>query len=211
MTIVWNNAVLPRSGLDATGRAAAGGAFGLAAVASARAAGYRVDELGLSASKVPAGLRYGAAASAVPLAGYVVALSVPALRKRIPQRRTSPDLAGWVGFRIPVGTVIHEELVFRSALRAMLGRAWPARTARVLHATTFGLWHVRAARIAGDSIVATLLFTGLSAWAFDWLRRRSGSVVAPGLLHLSVNVGGAIASEVARCAAAEVVQARPVD
>ncbi|WP_072687062.1 CPBP family intramembrane glutamic endopeptidase [Rhodococcus marinonascens] len=202
-TVVWNNAILPRSGLGATGRAVAGGAFGQAAVAFARASGYGVDELGLSASKVPMGLRYGALASVVPLAGYATVLSVPALRKRVPQGQTSRDLSGWVGFRIPVGTVIHEELVFRSVLSAMLGRYWQSTTARVLHATTFGLWHVRAARIAGDSVAATMLFTAVSGWLLDWLRRRSGSVLAPALLHLSVNVGGVVAAEVAR--------ARPVD
>ncbi|MEV0947712.1 CPBP family intramembrane glutamic endopeptidase [Rhodococcus sp. NPDC049939] len=194
-TVVWNNVILPRSGLGPTGRAVAGGAFGLAAVASARSAGYGVDELGLSVTKMPAGLRYGTAASALPIAGYVTALSVSALRKRVPPRQTSPDLAGWVLFRIPVGTVVHEELVFRSALSAILGRSWPSATARVLHATTFGLWHIRAARISEDSVAGTLLVTCAFAWLLDWLRRRSGSVVAPALLHLSVNVAGAIVVE----------------
>ena len=77
------------------------------------------------------------------------------------------------------------------------------RTRHVLHAATFGLWHVRAARIAGDGVAVSVLLTGCSAWLFEWVRRRSGSVVAPALLHLSVNVGGAVAAELA--------QARTVD
>ncbi|MBC2639869.1 MULTISPECIES: CPBP family intramembrane glutamic endopeptidase [unclassified Rhodococcus (in: high G+C Gram-positive bacteria)] len=196
--LVWNDVVLPRSGLGPYGRAAAGGALGLSAVGAARAAGYGVDELGLSVSAVRSGLRYGAAASVVPIAGYAIALSIPALRARMPTGDDATGVVGWVGFRIPVGTVTHEELVFRSVLSAMFRRAWPAAAADALHATTFGLWHVRAARIAGDSVVASVLFTGASAWLFEWLRRRSGSVAAPALLHLSVNVGGAVAAEVAR-------------
>jgi len=196
--VLWNNVVLPGSGLGPYGRAVAGGVLGLSVVGAARAAGYGVDELGLSASNVPSGLRYGAVASVVPLAGYAITLSVPALRRRVPTGDRVTDFVGWVGFRIPVGTVAHEELLFRSVLSAMLRRAWPPTTAHALHAATFALWHVRAARTAGDGVPASMLLTGSSAVLFDWLRRRSGSVVAPALLHLSVNVGGAVAAEVAR-------------
>jgi membrane protease YdiL (CAAX protease family) len=139
----------------------------------------------------------------IPLAGYAITLSVPALRRRVPTGDDVTDFAGWVGFRIPVGTVAHEELLFRSVLSAMLRRAWPPATAHVLHAATFGLWHVRGARIAGDGVAASVLLTGCSAWLFEGVRRRSGSVVAPALLHLSINVGGAVA--------AELVRARTVD
>ncbi|MDI9972226.1 MULTISPECIES: type II CAAX endopeptidase family protein [Rhodococcus] len=196
--VLWSNVVLPGSGLGPYGRAVAGGAVGLSVVGAARAAGYGVDELGLSASKARSGLRYGGLASVIPLAGYAITLSVPALRRRVPTGDGVTDFAGWVGFRIPVGTVAHEELLFRSVLSAMLRRAWTPATANVLHAATFGLWHVRAARIAGDGVAASVLLTGSSAWLFEWLRRRSGSVVAPALLHLSVNVGGAVAAELAR-------------
>ncbi|BAH53168.1 CPBP family intramembrane glutamic endopeptidase [Rhodococcus opacus] len=201
--VLWNNVVLPGSGLGPYGRAVAGGALGLSVVGAARTAGYGVDELGLSASAVRSGLRYGAAASVVPLAGYAIALGVPAARRQVPTGDRVGDVAGWVGFRIPVGTVAHEELLFRSVLSAMLRRGWTPTAADVLHAATFGLWHVRAARIARDPIVASVLLTGASAWLFEWLRRRSGSVVAPALLHLSVNVGGVLAAEAAR--------SRPVD
>ncbi|MDF3306573.1 CPBP family intramembrane metalloprotease [Rhodococcus sp. T2V] len=196
--VLWNNVVLPGSGLGPYGRAVAGGALGLSVVGAARTAGYGIDELGLSASAVRSGLRYGAVASVIPLAGYSIALSVPAARRRVPAGDCATDVAGWVGFRIPVGTVAHEELLFRSVLSAMLRRGWTPTTAYALHAVTFGLWHVRAARIAGDPIAASVLLTGSSAVLFEWLRRRSGSVVAPALLHLSVNIGGVVAAEVAR-------------
>ncbi|MFE5705582.1 CPBP family intramembrane metalloprotease [Rhodococcus sp. ACS1] len=201
--VLWNNVVLPGSGLGPYGRAVAGGALGLSVVGVARTAGYGVDELGLSASALRSGLRYGAVASVIPLAGYAIALSVPAARRRVPTGDRATDVARWVGFRIPVGTVAHEELLFRSVLSAMLRRGWTPTTAYALHAVTFGLWHVRAARIAGDPIGASVLLTGSSAVLFEWLRRCSGSVVAPALLHLSVNVGGVVA--------AEAVRARTVD
>ena len=130
--VLWNNVVLPGAGLGPYGRAVAGGALGLSVVGAARAAGYGIDELGLSASKARSGLRYGAVASVVPLAGYALGLSVPALRRRVPAGDGVTGFAGWVGFRIPVGTVAHEELLFRSVLSAMLRRAWTPATAMSL-------------------------------------------------------------------------------
>ena len=191
----------PGRGLGPYGRAVAGGALGLSAVGAVRAAGYGVDELGLSASRVRAGLRYGALASVAPLAGYAIVLSVPALRKRVPPGDGATDLAGWVGFRIPVGTVTHEELVFRSVLSAMLHRGWAPVTADVLQPRSgCGTCGPRG---PPATLRTAVRLTGASTWLFEWLRRRSGSVVAPALLHLSVNVGGAVAAEVARARAVD--------
>ena len=79
-----------------------------------------------------------------------------------------------------------EELLFRGVLTPLVSPA--------VHATAFGLWHVRPAMIAGDSVVGTVAVTGLAALGFDWLRRRSGSVLAPALAHLAINTGGAAAA-----------------
>ncbi|MCQ4117882.1 CPBP family intramembrane glutamic endopeptidase [Rhodococcus tibetensis] len=195
--VVWNNGILPRCGWGPYGRAVAGAGSAVIAAGAARAAGYTRSELGLSPSRVPAGLRYGAMASLIPLAAGATAVVAPTWRSRIRLAAGSADFYGWVGFRIPVGTVLAEELLFRSVLAAVLRRAWSPCTARAIHAATFGLWHIRAARLAGDNVVATVIFTAASGELFDWLRRRSDSVVAPALLHLSVNVAGAVAARAA--------------
>ena len=48
------------------------------------------------------------------------------------------------------------------------------------------------ARGAGESVVGTMLVTGVAGWLFGWLAGRSGSVLAPVLAHLAINEAGAI-------------------
>jgi membrane protease YdiL (CAAX protease family) len=36
--------------------------------------------------------------------------------------------------------------------------------------------------------------TAAAGWAFDWLYRRSGSLLAPMLAHLAINEAGAVAA-----------------
>jgi membrane protease YdiL (CAAX protease family) len=39
-----------------------------------------------------------------------------------------------------------------------------------------------------------VLVTGLAGWVFGWLYERSGSLIAPMLVHLAVNEAGALAA-----------------
>ena len=91
---------------------------------------------------------------------------------------------------IPFGTVLLEEVAFRSVLWAVLARHMT--TAQVLGTTSalFGIWHVLPSlRLASahsavtgvdDALViaATVLFTALGGLVFGELRRRSGSLLA---------------------------------
>lgn len=93
--------------------------------------------------------------------------------------------------------MLSEELLFRSAMSAVWNRELNRPTAQAVHALTFGLWHVAPARGAGDNVPAAVAFTGASALLFEWLHRRGGSVLAPALLHLATNAGGALAVRIA--------------
>nr|WP_232845169.1 CPBP family intramembrane glutamic endopeptidase [Lolliginicoccus lacisalsi] len=100
-------------------------------------------------------------------------------------------------FHIPVGTVLAEELLFRSALDALWRDAlplarhgrWPARLAG---AATFGAWHVAPARCAGHSVGSTVLVTMLGGVVFTSLTSATSSVVAPAVVHYAMNAGGAL-------------------
>ncbi|NGP07915.1 CPBP family intramembrane metalloprotease [Rhodococcus sp. 14C212] len=194
--VVGWGAVLPATRLGPRGRAVLSAAVGAAAVSAARASGLERATLGLDPVHLVSGARWGAAAATVPLAAYGVMLAVPSLRSRLVDeaRAEREDFYEWVGLHIPFGTVAAEELLFRSVLAALLG---PGGAGSGLHAAAFGLWHVRPARDAGHHVLGTVLVTGLSAVVFDGLRRRSGSVLAPALLHLALNVGGAVAVRLA--------------
>ncbi|MGW5076694.1 CPBP family intramembrane glutamic endopeptidase [Rhodococcus sp. NPDC004095] len=190
----WNNWVLPRLGLGARGRAAANAAAATGLAAAVRAAGVPATELGWRAPG--AGLRWGLAASALPAVAYPTMLAIPWARARMASGARRADHTEWVFVHIPFGTVLAEELAFRSVLYALARRA-STRWAPVLGAVTFGLWHVAPARHAGDSVPGTVALTATASLLFDLLRDRSGSVLAPAVLHLAVNAGGAVAAEAA--------------
>lgn len=177
VTTAWSTAVVPASNLSPRHRALVNAGFG---IALARLGGPSFQHW-------KSGLRWGLAAAAVPVAGSLVVASVPALSRRV--RPSEDNLAEWVLFRIPVGTVITEELIFRGVFDAV---------SPVLSPVFFGLWHIHPARAAGDSVVGTVAGTFVAGLLFSWLRRRSGSVLAPALLHYAVNASGAVLAVRAR-------------
>jgi len=210
---VWNNVVItrmpgyPRSyvpvNLAATGLLLAG----------ARVAGLTWQELGFDPRRARAGLRWGGACSAVVAAGYAICLLVPGARPLLADARLagagSAEVAYQALVRIPLGTVLWEETAFRGVLLAALMRVVPPRAAVAVSAALFGIWHIRptsSAAMANDltdgsrEAVVVLLgcaFTAAAGVLLAWLRLRSGSLLAPLLLHLATNSLGAPAAAAA--------------
>ena len=210
----WNNLVvhrLPgRPGSYVLANVAAAGVL----LAAARAAGLSWAELGLSRRRLAAGARWGGGCAAVVAAGYGTALAVPALRPLLGDARVAGldggELAGQVLVRIPLGTVLWEEVAFRGVLLAALGRLLSRRGAVGGSAALFGLWHVRptlgalaANDLAGGPLARTgavllaCLATAAAGVLFAELRLRSGSLLAPALLHLATNSLGVLAGAAA--------------
>jgi membrane protease YdiL (CAAX protease family) len=98
---------------------------------------------------------------------------------------------------IPRATVLVEELAFRGVVYGLLQRLTSPMRATVAGAVLFGLWHVFPAwrgGAAGDlevgraaTAAGTFAATTAAGFAFVLLRRRSGSLVAPVMLHLATN------------------------
>jgi len=113
---------------------------------------------------------------------------------------------------IPLQTVIPEELAFRGVLHGALNRAWGVRGVAAAGSLLFGLWHVATSlgltkgnvgftRLFGGGFVGELAgvliavaATAAAGFIFTWLRRRSGSLLAPIALHWSLNGMGALAA-----------------
>ena len=211
--ILWNNVVITRTpgypgSYPLVNLAAAGVLMTLA-----RAAGLSWAELGLARRRLRSGSRWGGAAAALVAFGYAVALAVPALRPLLADDRNAglgpAALVGEVLVRIPLGTVLWEEVAFRGVLLAALTRLMPLRTAVGLAAVVFGLWHIRPtldglaandlAEGGGRVLAVTLVCAGtaLAGLLFAWLRLRSGSLLAPVLLHLATNSLGTVAAVIA--------------
>ncbi|MCV2487761.1 CPBP family intramembrane metalloprotease [Geodermatophilus sp. YIM 151500] len=210
----WNNAVVVRLPGYPGSYAAANLAATAALLAAARAGGLSWTALGLSPGRLAAGARLGGACAAVVAAGYGLALAVPALRPLLADARVAGLSGGQVAHqvlvRIPLGTVLWEEVAFRGVLLAALVRVVRPRTAVLGSAALFGAWHVRPAlsAVAANDLAespvarAALVLAGCAVTAtagvlFTWLRLRSGSLLAPVLLHLATNCLGVPAAVLA--------------
>ena len=179
-----------------------------AALAAAAASGLTAADLGFGRGAWSPG-RLGSGLAAAIAAGYLVAAAVPATRPFLNDKRiTTLDgraLAYQVAFRIPVGTVLWEEIAFRGVLQAALRRVMSGPAAIAVTSGVFGIWHIRptaaALRInglAGDRgqatarVAAGVAATTAAGVLFSWLRARSGRLAAPVLLHLATNCVGPV-------------------
>ncbi len=208
---LWNNVLVHRvSGTEAS-YVVVNGAATAVLLALARRSGLTWAELGLSRRRLAAGLRWGGSCSALVALVLAVAVAVPVLRPLLTDARTAGldagDVAVRVLVRIPLGTVVWEEVAFRGVLLAALARVLPLRLAVAVAAVLFGLWHIRptlsglAANDLVDSpwprslaVLGACASTAGAGGLFSWLRLRSGSLLAPGLLHLATNTLGTVAA-----------------
>lgn len=198
--LVWSNVLVPRI-RSPHRRAAANALLGLMTVGAARLTGLRSQQLLLTGRAVPVGVRTGLGAAAVPVVVFAVLGAVPKLRAQTLRHGTGEKEPthplAWVGYHIPVGTVLAEELAFRSALDAMWVRVFPTgrrgdAMGLAVSAAVFGLWHIAPARAGGEPVIPTVLFTTAGGVVFSALARCGGSVTAPMLAHAAANIGGAL-------------------
>jgi uncharacterized protein len=190
-------------------------AVGLVALVRWRGLGW--TELGLGREHWRSGLGYALAAMAVVLSVVAVGVLLPATRPMFLNHHYA-QLWGFSGavvasmVIIPLQTVIPEELAFRGVLHGALDRAWGFRGVALAGSLLFGLWHVATSlgltsnnvgftRLFGGGFAGMLagvtmavLATGAAGFVFSWLRRRSGSLIAPIALHWSLNGMGALAA-----------------
>ena len=181
----------------------------------ARGAGLSWAQLGLGADAVLRGLVWGGVAVACVAVVFAVALALPATRElvRDPRHRVG---AGATILRaavvVPLGTVLFEEVAFRSVLWGLVDVAHGATWATCVSALLFGLWHVlpaidgaRAKAPTGQvargavarQVAATVGFTAVAGLVFGVLREQSGSLVAPALLHWATNGLGVVSAALA--------------
>ena len=120
-------------------------AAGLVAFAR-RVDGCSWDDLGLAPAEFGRGLRWGGAIAAMIALGYLVGVALDATRDLFLDDRVEHlSLAGAAYaalVRVPLGTVVLEEVAFRGVLVAQLRRRTSTAVAVGASAVLFGLWHV---------------------------------------------------------------------
>jgi uncharacterized protein len=179
----------------------------LAVLVAVRVGGCDARDLGLDREQLGQGLRLGAAAAAVLAVVLIVGAALPATRELFADRRVDPHsvlLLYHTLVRIPLGTVVLEETLFRGVLLGLALRRWSPPVAVAFSSVLFGLWHLLPARgLSGFNpmvatatqgtlrhglvIVLAVAATALAGAIFCWLRLRTGSLAAPSMLHLAGN------------------------
>jgi membrane protease YdiL (CAAX protease family) len=187
-------------------------AVGLVALVRWRGLGWA--ELGLGREHWRSGLGYALAAIAAVLSVIAVGVLLPVTRPMFLNNHYATVSGALIASMviIPLQTVIPEELAFRGVLHGALDRAWGFRGVALAGSLLFGLWHVATSlgltshnvgftRLFGGGVTGMLagvtmavLATGAAGFVFSWLRRRSGSLIAPIALHWSLNGMGALAA-----------------
>ncbi|KUI22558.1 abortive infection protein [Mycobacterium sp. GA-1285] len=191
-------------------------AAALLLVALVRSRGLGWAELGLSREHWKSGTGYALGAAGVVLSVIAIGALLPWTRPMFMNNNYATISGALIASMviIPLQTVIPEELAFRGVLHGALDRAWGWRGVAAAGSLLFGLWHITTSlgltasnvgftRIFGGGVMGTVagvtlavVATGVAGFVFTWLRRRSGSLIAPIALHWSLNGLGALAAAV---------------
>lgn len=197
----------------------AAGAF---AVSVANRRGASMNDMGLERSNLMEGLRLGLS-SCVPLAAMVgTAVAIPWTRQFFLDDNVVNVSTGRAFLealvRIPLGTALGEELIFRGAILGMFLRKRRPVISVLLSSALFGLWHVsptlkscstnpayeRATALGIGATVgivsAAVSATTTAGVVLGWLRLKSGSIITPVIAHAFLNAsaffGGRIAMRI---------------
>jgi membrane protease YdiL (CAAX protease family) len=186
----------------------------IALVCFARWTGLSWSQLGLSRDQLGSGSRWGLGAIAVVAAAYLAGVLFPPTRPAFLDARYHLAVPGALLSAfviIPIGTILVEEIAFRSVLWGMLARQFTTWRVLVASSILFGLWHIlpslhlasanqgvgHAVRGVGGwatvvVVVATVAITALGGAAAGVLRHRSGSVLASAGMHWATNALGVL-------------------
>lgn len=163
----------------------------------ARASGMTWSDVGLSREGLPRGARLGLVAAAVITLVVVTLTLIPAVAHRFQvqgETLTATGVAWAVLARIPFGTALPEELLFRGLLLGLLLPSMTRARAVVWSSVPFGLWHVlptldESSAVSGGvgAVAGAVVLTTFAGIGFAALRIRAGSLLAPVLAHTAVN------------------------
>jgi membrane protease YdiL (CAAX protease family) len=174
--------------------------------ALAAKSGAGLEEQGLSLSRLPRGCLYGLAAAAPIVAALGAGLYFKRMRTFYRADHIAGSTTGPVAyealFRIPFGTALSEEVIFRGALLAVLSRYHREPVTTAISSLLFGLWHIAPTLSQIDAVsgkpplpkaalvARSVGITAAAGFVLAWLRHRSGSIAAPWIAHGAANATG---------------------
>jgi membrane protease YdiL (CAAX protease family) len=182
------------------------------AVFVARTGGATLDDLALAPTHARRSLLVGLVIGGLIAAGVFASLALPGARSFFVDDRAAGLGVGGLAYqalvRIPLGTALGEELLFRGVALGVGLRRWSLGVAVAGSSALFGLWHILPALDSHSSnnvatevpapllVLATVGITGLAGVAFSWLRIWTGHVAAPIVAHAALNSSALVAAAV---------------
>ena len=180
---------------------------GPALLVFARLTGLSWAQLGLGRDRLRSGLAWGLGSIAAVAAVYLAGVLLPVTRSFFLDARyhlPPAEVLATAFVVIPIGTILLEELAFRSVLWGFLHRHLTAGKVLLVSSGLFGLWHVLPALGAGGRgglagvagggpagtvllLLGTVALTTVGGLVAGELRRRSGSVLAAAGMHWATN------------------------
>lgn len=178
--------------------------------------GLNFNELGLA--NIQKGLVVGGAISLAIIVGTFIVSFIPPIKRIFIAENHANVKKGRLIFesavRIPLGTALVEETLFRGLLLGVLLVSYGETTALIVSSVIFGLWHIlpsidslakndAALNILGSrkrwhfaGIAGVVVVTAVAGAGFSYLRILSGSLLAPWLVHWAINSSGTITSAI---------------
>lgn len=176
-------------------------------------AGLSLAEMGLA--NWSTGLLWGAGCVTVVGVALVAGVHIPRLHPLFADERaikvSGTEVAVKSLVEVPLGTVLLEEVVFRSVLLGMLTVRFGTVAGVAGASFLFGLWHILPSLEMHDNhsltsqlgsgwrgklmtVVGTILATGAAGVVFSMLVVWSGCILAPVGLHWAMNSMGTVAA-----------------
>ena len=195
--------------------------------------GLTPREMGISIYTIAYGIVIAAGASVVIAVGTMLIALIPFLRKFFLGDNLSKASGKLIAFeaaiRIPFSTALIEEVLFRGVLLGLLLTNYPTMLALLYSAIVFGLWHIfptiatleqndvtaaaiqRKKRRKYAGIIGTVTITTVAGMIFGYLRILANSIIAPWLVHWTINASGVAGIYLARKITERSIPKEPID
>jgi membrane protease YdiL (CAAX protease family) len=180
----------------------------------ARRAGTTWTSMGLRRDRATRGLKVGITVVAGIVLGMFVVLALSSFDDILRDERFVESSIGLLLFhaliRIPLGTALYEEVLFRGVIFGMLARRYTPLKAAVSSSILFGLWHILpvldamrtnpvGAHFSGLSgaaaaVLAAVIGTFVAGMGLLWVRLFANSILASVIVHIATNSTAIIAA-----------------
>lgn len=182
--------------------------------------GLNAYAMGIDVRHIGSGIVVAIVASLIITVATVIVATIPPLRRFFIGDNLAKASGKLITFeaaiRIPFSTALVEEVLFRGVLLGLFIAHYDTLFALILSSLVFGLWHIfptitsleqndAAAKLVGAKkrrtaagIFGAVAVTSLAGFIFGWLRILANSIIAPWIVHWSINASGVLGIYIAK-------------